>query len=134
MARRGLARLGFPEPTLDKLAVLVSELVSNAVLHAGLSERDSVTLRVMHRPGRARVSVSDAGECFEPPVINHDDGFSTRGRGLFIVDSLSDSWGVERDDEGCTVWCELDVDEEPAATTERTVTGSYLRELAKKLG
>ncbi|MFL5827770.1 MAG: ATP-binding protein [Thermoleophilaceae bacterium] len=132
-ARRGLAELGFPEPTRETLALLVSELVTNAVIHAGLSDEDSVTLSVTQRPGRARVSVHDAGEGFEPPPPRRQNRFTTGGRGLFIVDSLSDSWGVEQDDEGCTVWCEIGVEEEAGAATERRVTGTYLRELATEL-
>jgi anti-sigma regulatory factor (Ser/Thr protein kinase) len=110
-ARCELGELPLPDATREKLALVVSELVTNAVVHAGLTDADCVTLQVTCRADRARVVVHDGGAGFAaPPKPKRQGRFAPGGRGLFIVDALSDAWGVERDDEGCTVWCELETE------------------------
>ena len=84
------------------LAVVVSELVTNAVRH-GAGEIHLVLSMVGE--ARLRVAVSDEG----PPGRL---GIPARrrvetGRGLFIVERLAASWGVEAGAVGKTVWCEL---------------------------
>jgi anti-sigma regulatory factor (Ser/Thr protein kinase) len=86
--------------------LLVSELVSNSVLHAHAEE---IELRAHAGPDRIRIEVSDHG----PGPDGHD---KTRDRlrgeggfGLFIVDELADRWGV-RHDPGASVWLEIDRD------------------------
>ena len=87
--------------TAGDLVLLVSELVTNAVRHAA-GERFEV--RLVLRPGVLRLEVRDGGEGFEPVVAPSDDG--SGGYGLYIVDRLSDRWGVER--RPGSVWLELD--------------------------
>jgi anti-sigma regulatory factor (Ser/Thr protein kinase) len=93
--------------------LLVSELVGNSVRHAGLAGSDLITLEVCCEDGLVRVEVSDLGPGFTPrdraalavPT-------PTGGRGLFLVDALSDRWGVSqpRPDRPAMVWFEIDVD------------------------
>jgi hypothetical protein len=50
-----------------------------------------------------------------------------------IVAALSETWGVESDASGCTVWCEVVVDEEPADVAGSPATEGYVRELAVEM-
>jgi anti-sigma regulatory factor (Ser/Thr protein kinase) len=133
LARRTVVGLPLPQATRDVLALLASELVSNCVRHAGASGSDTVSLRVSDRAGRIRLAVTDGGAGFARPAISRGDSLAPGGRGLLIVDELADDWGVDDRSNGCTVWCELVVEEEPAAADEREVTTGYLRELAQHI-
>lgn len=107
-ARRAVERLagGVEDRLLQDLRLLVSEVVTNAIRHAGLSPSDAIELRISVDRTRVRVEVHDAGPGFEPPdaprTIYQESGF-----GLFLVDRLADRWGVTTD-EGTTVWFEID--------------------------
>jgi anti-sigma regulatory factor (Ser/Thr protein kinase) len=98
-ARRALAVLAIPDQLRRTLALVVSELVTNAVRHA----RTPITLVVTDGEDELRVEVGDAGPCFDwPPAEPHaGDG----GLGLTVVEALSNEWGVERNGGGCAVWC-----------------------------
>ncbi|WP_432492591.1 ATP-binding protein [Kineococcus gypseus] len=102
--RRALAELGAPE--LEGSAELgVSELVTNAVLHARTAF--SVAVRV-GEDGRVRVEVSDSSPV--PVQVRRPGASATTGRGLQLVASVSTGWGVqvrsEGDGPGKTVWFE----------------------------
>jgi anti-sigma regulatory factor (Ser/Thr protein kinase) len=128
-ARRAL--IGFPLPQVirSKLELLVSELVTNSIRHAGLAAGDPVGLRVTHRDGRVRLAVRDGGRGFAAPSQEGRDLLTPGGHGLLLVDALSESWGVDCED-GCTVWCEVAVDEEPAADAQHETTAGHARERA----
>jgi anti-sigma regulatory factor (Ser/Thr protein kinase) len=128
-ARREIVSLPVSQEARAQLALLVSELVNNAVLHADTAAECQVSLKVRLRSGRVRVEVSDSGSGFDAPALLSPDPLAIGGQGLLIVAALSDSWGVLRGPKGCTVWCEVLV-EEPADVAEHEVTGAYLRELA----
>jgi len=86
---------------LDDAALVVSELVTNAVRHAG-----SASLMVVNRTdGGIRVEVRDEGP--GAPVHDSSDTDAEHGRGLMIVSALATAWGVEDDDGSKTVWAEL---------------------------
>jgi integral membrane sensor domain MASE1/anti-sigma regulatory factor (Ser/Thr protein kinase) len=89
--------------------LLVTELVTNSVRHAGLSPGESIHLRAAAHAGVLRVEVSDRGVGFEPgtPRPAHD---GAGGWGLYIAEQLADRWGVERDGARVTVWLEVDLD------------------------
>jgi anti-sigma regulatory factor (Ser/Thr protein kinase) len=94
----------------DELRLLVNELVTNSILHAGGDERSWIHLTVKIIPNlRVRAEVRDYGPGFTPAVPEHvDDAELIHGRGLFLVEHLADTWGVERG--GPTkVWFELDL-------------------------
>jgi anti-sigma regulatory factor (Ser/Thr protein kinase) len=86
-------------------SLCVSELVTNAVLHADISPESELRLDVTVLDGGLRVSVTDTGPGFTPPTPSPGD---ESGWGLFIVDRLSDRWGVEHD-SGTRVWFEMNV-------------------------
>jgi serine/threonine-protein kinase RsbW len=114
-ARRALGDLPFPATTREDLALLVSELVTNALRHGGLSRDDRIGMSLINGAGRARLAVHDAGPGFTPGLSgSNDDPRVAGGRGLALVEALSDAWGVRSGADGCTVWCEVAV-EEPAA-------------------
>ncbi|MFF0483224.1 ATP-binding protein [Streptomyces sp. NPDC004435] len=96
----------------DELAVVASELATNAVRHGLAPIR--AALAVVEAPGgglRARLEVADSGAGFTPGVNVRDlDGYPSldcHGRGLLIVAELSRRWGVERREDRHVVWAEL---------------------------
>jgi anti-sigma regulatory factor (Ser/Thr protein kinase) len=107
-ARTALESLGqqVSPQTLDDLRLLVSELVTNSVRHAGLHDSQTIELKVMLLEETVRVEVHDQGHGFEPaPRTARSEDES--GWGLYLVSRLSDRWGVTSD--GVTrVWFELD--------------------------
>jgi len=99
--------LGPGHPRGDVARLLVSELVTNAVQHTQ-SRRPggTVTVVVIDLAGGLRVEVIDEGSARSVPVVR-DDLCGTDGRGLFLVESLADEWGYQRDTGGTTVWFRL---------------------------
>ncbi|MDO0910672.1 ATP-binding protein [Streptomyces sp. DT2A-34] len=105
-ARRALRELlrhwGRPGRS-DIAELLTSELVTNALVH---TDREAV-LTATVGPGGLRVEVRDfVARRPRPRVPNADDG--TNGRGLILVQSLADAWGVRSHGVGKAVWFELD--------------------------
>jgi serine phosphatase RsbU (regulator of sigma subunit)/anti-sigma regulatory factor (Ser/Thr protein kinase) len=107
-ARRAIKELERAlEPELfEKVALLVSELVTNAVRHASAPDSATIELRAEAFGDRVRVEVSDRGPGFEPRRRTVGER-SASGWGLYLVDALSDRWGVSRTG-GTTVWLEID--------------------------
>jgi anti-sigma regulatory factor (Ser/Thr protein kinase) len=93
---------------LFDIRLLVSELVTNCVKHAAVGPEESILLNVAIQDVRVRVSVVDEGPGFEPPEppLTEQAAEAGSGWGLFLVDQLSEDWGVERA-AGATVWFEL---------------------------
>ena len=105
-ARAGLRPLRAPLGDRYQDAVLlVSELVTNAVRH-GQGATVRMTARV--RASSLHVEIVDGGSGFEPPTAL-PPASSPTGRGLQIVASLSDDWGVY-EGNSTHVWFELDLD------------------------
>jgi len=93
--------------TLHDLHLLTTELVTNAVLHAGAGEDDKIELRVATEPALVRVSVTDPGG-EDTPAVQELDPEVPGGMGLFLVEQISARWGVERAPGGRNrVWFEL---------------------------
>ena len=96
--------------------LLVSELVSNALLHAG-TELDVV----VRRPdGGLRVEVHD--RTHRLPTRKHYSITSTTGRGLALVEDLARDWGAEVTAEGKFVWFEFD---EGGLSIDQSLTGEF---------
>lgn len=93
-----------PEDITDTAALLVSELVTNAIVHG----RSSAIVEV-HRPADTlRVAVRDDNPEL-PPIGNHPELGHEAGRGLLIVAMLAPKWGIEAGEGGKAVWFELTV-------------------------
>lgn len=108
-ARRALSPLRgrVPEEKLEELQLLVSELVTNSIRHAGMGDGSSVSLTVRLGGRRARVEVTDPGPGFEPPPLEDDPG-QLSGWGLLLVERLADRWGIRGRSPTC-VWFEIDL-------------------------
>ncbi|MER7760299.1 ATP-binding protein [Streptomyces sp. NPDC097619] len=94
---------GVDEDRVEDVVLLVAELVSNAMLHAG----GPLELVLDASPARLRVEVSDGGSTLPSPRRPHEPSVPG-GHGLFIVEHASDRWGAERHELGKTVWAEFD--------------------------
>lgn len=95
----------------DAVLLVVSELVTNAVLHAG----GSSCVRVLDAGDRIRIEVDDVAPD-DSPAQRTTGPHDVTGRGLQIVDQLAERWGVVQRDRRKTVWCELGIDPGPGAT------------------
>jgi anti-sigma regulatory factor (Ser/Thr protein kinase) len=108
-ARHALDRLAnlLPPAKLENVRLVVSELVTNSILHAELSPNDQISLTVTVSAGSVRGRVCDPGPGFEvlsEPCPRPD---LRGGWGLPIVERISDRWGVEQNSHAC-VWFEID--------------------------
>jgi len=81
--------------------LLVSELVTNALLHA----RSEVVVSVSVTAQAVRIEVWDTSRA--APVSRHYAPEATTGRGLVLVEALADAWGTDVGPRGKTVWFEL---------------------------
>lgn len=96
-----------PADQLGDVRLLVSELVTNALRHAGSEPQEQIRLAVTVSEAAIRVEVRDQGTGFEPHPLP-DDPDRESGWGLFLVETLSDRWGVEPG-APTRVWFELDL-------------------------
>lgn len=83
------------------VALVISELATNAVLHAG----GELDVSVAWSGPVVRIAVCDASAARPEPL--DPEGSSVGGRGLRIVELLADDWGVEELDDGKAVWVEF---------------------------
>lgn len=97
------------EPLAETLILLISELVTNAVVHTGCPAVLRMLFGTANPTGSAgtvRVEVADTS-C-RPPQPRHAEGEDTGGRGLELVDGLADRWGWQPEGAGKRIWCEVD--------------------------
>ena len=90
-------------------ALLTTELVANAVRHAGLAPDDDVALLVECADGLFHVEVSDSGPGFFPLPYAQPRAAGRSDHGLHLVDVLADRWGFRRGEGTCCVWFDLDL-------------------------
>ncbi|MDX2395203.1 MULTISPECIES: ATP-binding protein [unclassified Streptomyces] len=84
---------------IEKAKLVVSELVTNAVLHG-----EGKTVRVEMRTSEyVCLEVLQGGS--GKPRLRHAPPSAEHGRGLFLVDALTDDWGVRDSGGGITCWC-----------------------------
>lgn len=86
---------------VDDLALLTSELVTNALIHG----QDDIVISLGADGTTVRVEVFDT----EPtqPSRRNASATATSGRGLHLLDVLAESWGVDKHPDGKTVWFEM---------------------------
>jgi anti-sigma regulatory factor (Ser/Thr protein kinase) len=109
-------------------SLCVSELVTNAILHADMGPDDDLELDVTISDDTLNVAVTDLGQGFEPmpPTPGDESGF-----GLYIVDRLSDRWGVEHG-ERTRVWFEMALRAEAAVEVPPKVVEEERSEPARR--
>ncbi|MFD6416391.1 ATP-binding protein [Streptomyces sp. NPDC060194] len=95
---------GLPPQTAEYAVLLVSELVGNAVRHTGARV---FGLRMLRRRGWIRIEVRDPSRGL--PCLMPVRDLDVSGRGLMLVDKLSDRWGVDLLPRGKTTWFEMRV-------------------------
>jgi anti-sigma regulatory factor (Ser/Thr protein kinase) len=110
----GLARRAFvagdgalPGEVREDVLLLMTELVTNSVRHAGVEADQSLLVEVLQGPQRVRVAVVDPGSGFtrvQPRFRSDPSG----GWGLFLVDRIADRWGVDSEASGTRVWFEIE--------------------------
>ena len=94
-----------PAARMNEARILVTELVTNSVLHASGTSIE-FTLRLT--PAHLAIEVSDGGGPTRPELVTGGaEADQPHGWGLRIVESLTESWGVRDAPGRRTVWCEL---------------------------
>lgn len=96
-----------PDAAAETGVLLLSELVTNALRHAGCAPGREIRARFAVRDGLLRIEVSDA--CAALPHPRHVSPDDETGRGLALVEALAERWGAEPRPCGIgkTVWCEI---------------------------
>lgn len=84
--------------------LLVSELATNVTLHA----RTDIRVTVRCEGDTLSAEVKDWNSRMPQACLTPED--ATTGRGLAIVEAVAERWGVDRDEDGKSVWFVLDVD------------------------
>jgi len=90
------------EDAVSDAELLVSELVTNAILHA----HSPATVTIFRDDVRLRVAVCDAST--SPPRLRDYGRNAVTGRGMLLVDRIASRWGVDVDGEGKCVWFEVE--------------------------
>jgi anti-sigma regulatory factor (Ser/Thr protein kinase) len=109
VARQACQEWGVPDAA-DDVALVVSELVTNAVVHA----KTPLILAIEHEGPTLAVAVGDGQPA--TPWMADQTPEQSGGRGLVIVSHLATTWGVVRTVLGKTVWVSLTV--APASSEE----------------
>ena len=107
-ARQALGALAgrIDEDLLEKTRLIVTELVTNSVRHAPPGEDGEVDMSVSLFPEYLRIEVTDGGSGFKPDTPELSPG-QTSGWGLWLVEQLTDRWGIDRR-HSTRAWCEID--------------------------
>lgn len=103
---------------LDAVVLLISELVTNAVLHAASGSVVTITRSAVG----VRLELSDCSRV--GPTRRQHSGSSTTGRGLALLDDLADDWGWDRTADGKTIWFVVASDRDPWARFGRRTAGA----------
>jgi anti-sigma regulatory factor (Ser/Thr protein kinase) len=90
----------------DTAELVVSELVTNAYLHA--PGTDSFELEMVRRENGVRISLADGNSI--RPMLRELGGEELSGRGMRIVAELASAWGAEDHHGGKRVWVDLDLE------------------------
>jgi anti-sigma regulatory factor (Ser/Thr protein kinase) len=121
-----LIEAGVYGPTVTDAALVISELLSNALRHAEPLPGSSLRVAWDVDADSVRLSVSDGGGPTRPE-LGEPTQFTTGGRGLRIVAKLSRRWGTGRDDGCATVWAEVPLRQMTTVAVPVVATESGLR-------
>ncbi|GLZ33824.1 hypothetical protein Lesp02_60120 [Lentzea sp. NBRC 105346] len=101
LVREAAASWNLTEDLADDAQLVVTELVSNGIDHA----EGPLELTVKRTTGGMFIEVSDRSTVL--PQLRPVDPTSARGRGMQLVNALSERWGAEPNSVGKAVWAEL---------------------------
>jgi anti-sigma regulatory factor (Ser/Thr protein kinase) len=117
-ARQAIKELADQEqlPRVEDLRLLVSELVTNCVIHGGAGPADRLTVSVERPDDLIRVEVRDRGRGWTKRTRSRDldSDEPPGGWGLMLVGELAERWGIDSQ-RGTCVWFELTAHPEAAA-------------------
>lgn len=95
------------ERQLDDVELIVSELATNSVRHAGCDESGEIVMEAAVDHGCIRVQLCDHGHGFGDELPAATPPEQAGGHGLVLLDRLSDRWGTQRNGGFC-VWFEVE--------------------------
>ncbi len=107
---RELARqvLGDANPATETAMLLLSELVTNSVMHSKSGEPGgSITVALCEGREGILIQVCDGGGPSEPHLSAMPGNSAEHGYGLLLVDALADRWGTISSPEGRVTWCRV---------------------------
>src|SRR4051794_40304707 len=102
LVRRALMTYGLDEDVEHTVTLLATEIVGNAVRHAGLRGDQRIVFFARLAEDFARGGVADRGAGFAPEVVEPG------GFGLRLLAKRANDWGVDCTARGCKVWFEVD--------------------------
>ncbi|WP_165969158.1 ATP-binding protein [Actinomadura sp. KC06] len=105
-------------PLLDDLVTVGSEAVCNAITHTDSGDGGRVTVSLLAGRGVYRLEVSDDGAGGRRPHVKAET-LAEGGRGLRVVEALSESWGFRTDGPRTVVWAELRSGENSSGNSDR---------------
>ncbi|MFD0257661.1 ATP-binding protein [Kitasatospora indigofera] len=95
-------------PQVDDAELIVSELVTNAILHSRSGAGGVLWVEIRRLRGFVRIAVTDEGSAGAALSYRNAEEVDDFGRGLKIVTVLADNWGASSEVDNCrTVWVEL---------------------------
>jgi hypothetical protein len=130
--RRWLASLLPESPARDDLALVATELGSNAILYTSSGQGGGFAVEVTWSRGVVRVAVIDGGAAGGPRVV--DDPLGEHGRGLRAVRGLSERMGVSGSPAGRTVWADIAWGDADAAEPASPQPADIAADLASRFG
>jgi anti-sigma regulatory factor (Ser/Thr protein kinase) len=102
-----LAAQGVAAESIEHVVLVASELVTNAVQHTAPANGTDVTIEWSLDADNVTMQVSDPSPT--PPVRRHPGLTEPSGRGMLVIDTLSDDWGVEQTPTGKRIWARIHV-------------------------
>lgn len=106
-ARHVLAEWAIPDDASYTIALIISELATNAVRHARVPGRCFEVALTYDGEKTVEIEVSDASPHHPVAVLNTPDAEATSGRGLPLVEALSDAWEIREREYGKTLWARV---------------------------
>jgi len=100
-----LAHHQLPPAVIDDAVLVASELVVNAVRHTSAAPTGLLDVSWDVDASGVRVSVADSSD--DPPQARGGTGHDLGGRGLILIEAMSDDWGYVRGQHGKSVWAHV---------------------------
>jgi anti-sigma regulatory factor (Ser/Thr protein kinase) len=111
MTRAWLAAWAICEDTCDSAALVISELVTNAIVHTSSRQ---IVCELTDEAEKVRIAVCDEGRISDEPSASARRDEEDHGRGLLLVAAMCSAWGAQEAGRGLQVWAEL-----PLGATDR---------------